>query len=240
MRCIILCAGYATRLYPLTKNKAKALLPIKGKPILDYIIEKIPNEINEIFVVSNEPFFKDFAEWSLRYGGRVKVISDGTSSNETRLGGVGDLWHVIKKENIKEDVLVILGDNLFNFDLKEFVDFFKKVNSTLIGVYNVKSFDEAKRFGVIDVENNKVVSFIEKPENPKSTLASIGIYIYPAKEIEVIEDYMKTDNSKDGPGNLVRHFVDSKKDVYTFTLPGFWYDIGDRKTYEELNLRDLD
>jgi glucose-1-phosphate thymidylyltransferase len=235
MKCIILCAGYATRLYPLTKDKAKALLPVKGKPILDHIVENVPDHINEIFVVSNETFFNDFVEWSLKYKNRVKVISDGTSSNETRLGGVGDLWHVIKKESIHDDILVILGDNLFNFNLSEFVDFFKKVNNTLVGVYDIKSLEDAKRFGVIKVEENKVISFIEKPFVPKSTLTSTGVYIYPAREIETIKEYMKTDNPKDGPGNLIKHFLDLNKDVYTFTLPGFWYDIGDKKTYDELN-----
>src|SRR3989338_949502 len=198
MKAIILCAGYATRLYPLTLDKPKSLLEISGKPILDYIVGKIEKikEVDEIFVVANEKFYNHFGEWLNENKGKfekkIKIVNDETISNETRLGGIGDLDFVIRKEKINDDLLVILGDNLFDFDLISFSEFFKTKNETCVGVYDLKNKEEVKHLGVLEIKNQKLISFEEKPQNPKSTIVSTGIYLFPKKEIKTINDYMKT------------------------------------------------
>jgi glucose-1-phosphate thymidylyltransferase len=241
MKCVILCAGYATRLHPLTIDKPKALLPIKGKPILDYIIKSVPNEIDKIFIVSNDKFYNNFVWWlqsqNSFFKDKVEIVNDGTVSNENRLGGIGCLFKVIQEENIKDDVLVILGDNLFSFRLDEFVEFFEDVQKTLLGVIKIDK-NKAKDFGVVEVDKDKIVSFEEKPQIPKSDLISTGIYMFTKDDLEKINWYMKTDLSKEGPGYLIQYLLDFQ-DVYSYQFRGEWYDIGDKKTYEELNLQGI-
>jgi len=234
MKVIILCAGYATRMYPLTERKAKALLPVGSKPILDHVIEKIPSSLEKIIVISNDKFYEDFLNWSMKYGGRVKVLNDKSESNETRLGGIGDLWFAIEEGGIDEDILVILGDNIFDFDLKKVVDFFEEVKKDVIVSHDVKSLEEAKKFGVMSIKNNKVISFEEKPENPKSTLVSTGIYIFSKDIVKKIKNYLEEGNSNEGPGYLI-HYLMKTQDVYALPLEGKWYDIGSKETYEEVN-----
>ncbi len=233
MKAIILCAGYATRLYPLTLDKPKALLPIKGKPLLDYTIAKIPNLIEDITIVSNDKFYDNFARYAEKYKGRIRVLNDRTTSNENRLGGIGDLYFAIKKENIKDDILVILGDNLFDFYLSGFIDYFNKVKKTLVGAYEF-SHEELKKLGVIEARNNKIVGFEEKPKSPKSNLASTGLYIFTRENIKDIEKYMKSNNDKDKPGFLIEYLY-QKRDIFCYIFKGKWLDIGSKEMYEEVN-----
>ncbi|MFH1325228.1 MAG: nucleotidyltransferase family protein [archaeon] len=241
MKAVILCAGYATRLYPLTLDKPKCLLPVSGKPVLNYAIEKIGKvkEIDEILIVTNDKFYMDFVWWfnqnKENFKKPVKIVNDGTTTNETRLGGLGDLWFAIEKEKINDDFLVILGDNLFGSDLDKIVDFFRDKKNMVVGVYDLKSLEKARKFGVLEVENNEIISMEEKPENPKSTLISTGIYVFKKENIKDIEEYMKTDNSKDGPGYLIMYFLSKGKKLYSFKLDGKWYDIGSKETYDEAN-----
>ena len=237
MKAIVLCAGYATRLYPLTLNKPKALLEIKGKPILDYIIDKIEEvgDADEIFIAINNRFYNDFLKWknSRTFRKKIFIVNDMTISNEGRLGGIGDLNFVISGKKINDDILVVLGDNYFEFDLNDVVDFFKKRNGCVLAIKDVGSLEEAKGFGVVKAEDGKIISFVEKPEKPDSSFVSTGIYIFPKKDIILIKEYMKTELPKDGPGFLIHHFLKSQ-DVFAFPLNGFWHDIGDVKTYEKL------
>jgi len=234
MKVIILCAGYATRMYPLTEKKAKALLPIGGKPILDHIIEKIPSDLGEIIVISNDKFYEDFLNWSMKYGERVKVLNDKSESNEKRLGGIGDLWFAIEEEKIDEDILVILGDNVFDFDLKKVIDFFEEIKKDVVVLHDIKDLEEAKKFGVLKIKDNKIISFEEKPENPKSTFVSTGIYIFSERTIKKIKAYLDSGNLSDGPGYLIPYLMKTE-DVYALPLEGAWYDIGSKETYEEVN-----
>lgn len=238
MKCIILCAGYATRLYPLTLNTPKSLLPVRKVPLLSHIIEKLHNvpDIDEVFVVTNDKFYSSFVWWLENLDDKLKekieIINDCTTSNENRLGGIRDLNFVIESKNIKEDVLVILGDNYFNFNLGNFVNFFKETRDTSLGVFAVDK-EQAKRFGVIEIEDNKIISFEEKPEEPKSNLVSTGVYIFSKEDLEEINEYMKSDLNKDGPGYLIKYLV-NKKNVYAYKFEGWWFDIGNLEEYEKL------
>lgn len=232
MKAVILCAGYATRLYPLTVNKPKALLPIKNRLLLDYTVERISKYVDEIIVISNSKFYRSFVGWRKKYK-NIRVLNDGTDSNENRLGGIGDLWLAIKKEEINEDLLVVLGDNLFDFDLKEYIETFNKNKKTLIGLYEL-DLPEIRKMSEVKISDGKIVNFEEKPKNPETGMASIGIYIFSKSDLAELEDYMKTDKPKDGPGYFVKYLC-SIQDVYPHIFKGKWYDIGSIETYKEVN-----
>jgi len=236
MKGVILCAGYATRLYPLTLNKPKALLEIRGKPLLTDIVERIPNEIEKIYIVSNDKFYYSFVWWlenlKSEFKEKIEIINDETSTNENRLGGIGDLNFVIESKQIDDDILVILGDNYFNFNLDNFINFFKKVGGTVLGVVSLDK-EQAKSFGVVEIADDKISSFEEKPENPKSNLVSTGLYIFTKEDLKEIKEYMKTNLNKDGPGYLIKYFV-GIKNVYAYKFDGWWIDIGSIEEYEKI------
>jgi len=163
MKAIILAAGYATRLYPLTKDKPKALLLINNRPIIEYIIDKLEEieEIDEILIASNGKFYPQFEEWlkSFKSNKKIEVLNDNTFTNETRLGGLGNMWQVVKEKQINEDIFVIAGDNLFESSLKEMFDSFQKTRESAVAVYELETPEQAKRFGVISC----VISFLKLP-----------------------------------------------------------------------------
>jgi len=233
MECVILCAGYATRLYPLTLDKPKALLPINGTPLLSHIIKKIPESIENITIVSNEKFFPHFCSWAETHPRKTYILNDRTSSNESRLGGIGDLFFAIENKPINDNLLVILGDNFFDFDLENFINFFNSVNCTTLGVCSLKDQD-LRNLGVVEVSEGKIISFEEKPINPKSELAAIGIYAFTRNDLLFIREYMKTELPKDGPGFLIKYFL-SRKSVHSFIFKGNWFDIGSKEIYSRIN-----
>ncbi|MDP2925361.1 MAG: nucleotidyltransferase family protein [Nanoarchaeota archaeon] len=240
MKAIILAAGYATRLYPLTLDKPKALLPIKGNPILDYTLSKIQEigEIDSVFIITNTSFYGilvDYVEKNFsRFSFNLSVLNDGTYSNETRLGGIGDLWHCIREEGINDDVLVLNSDNLFDFSLKGIVELFKQKRSVVNGVYGVDSSEEAKRHGVVELLEDRIVGFEEKPDKPKTLLTSIGVYIFPRDYLFKIGEYLREGNNKDSPGNLVKYFVD-RFEVFAYLFQGRLFDIGNLETYKRID-----
>jgi len=240
MKAIILAAGYATRLYPLTINKPKALLPISGKPILNYIVEKIEKvkEIDEIFIVTNDKFYMNFVYWLAQnekeFGKKIEILNDGTTSNEARLGGIGDLYFVIKEKNIEDDILVLACDNLFEDSLVDLIDFFKKKQAIINAVFELENKEEVRKFGVIEIDKEgKIIEFEEKPQEPKTNLISRAIYIFPKESLKNMGEYMKTEKPKDAPGFLIKDFC-KKQEVYAFIFKGKWFDIGSKETYEKV------
>ncbi len=240
MKAIVLAAGYATRLYPLTIDKPKALLPIAGKPILNHIVEKLEeiSEINEIFIITNDKFYMNFIYWLTQneknFGKKIEILNDGTTSNETRLGGVGDLEFVIKEKKIDDDILVLACDNLFEDSLIDLIEFFKKKRTIINAIFELEEKEEAKKFGVVEIDKEgKIIEFEEKPQEPKTNLISGAIYIFPKESLKNMEGYMKNDKPKDGPGFLIQNFC-KKQEVCAFIFKGKWFDIGCKEDYEKV------
>ncbi len=240
MRALILAAGYATRLYPLTLNRPKPLLPIAGKPILEYIMGKIEKikEIEEVYVVTNEKFSPHFREWKGNFKSekRIKILNDGTLSDEDKLGAVGDLRFVIEKEKISDDLFVAGGDNLFELDVVQFVEFFKK-KGTSVALHDVRDKELARKYGIVTLDPDKrIIDFEEKPGNPQTTLAAICMYLFSKDKLGLLEEYLREGNNPDAPGYYIQ-WLYKKTEVYGFAFGDKWYDIGDiiqyRKADEE-------
>jgi len=238
VKCIILCAGYATRLYPLTIDKPKPLLNVAGKPIINHFIEKIENikEIDEVFVVTNNKFYDNFMQWKIKneFKKRITIVNDKTTSNENRLGSIGDVSFVINEKNIDDDLIVFGGDNLFKDELHEIHSFFKSKKSSSIALNDVKDKEIAKLMGVVEInEKNKIMGFEEKPTNPKSTLVSTLVYFIKKEDLDVIEECIKIGKA-DRAGDFIKH-LSEKRDVHAFVFNKKWYDIGSFAQLEEAN-----
>lgn len=247
MKSLILAAGYGTRLYPLTIDQPKVLLKIAGKCILERIIRKIESvgDCSDLYIVSNARFYEGIKNWcsGQKFDFPVDIINDHTTSNDDRLGAIGDIELFLKLKNPDSDLLIIAGDNLFEFDLADFVSFSRKKDRLCVALFDVKDLSSAVRYGIVSVdEKQKVVRFQEKPPKPESTLASTGIYYLPRHVLGAFAEYMATGRSKDAPGNFVQ-WMSETHEVYGYTFTQGWYDIGDlamlKKADEEYTRKGL-
>ncbi|HEU0252407.1 MAG TPA: nucleotidyltransferase family protein [Pyrinomonadaceae bacterium] len=242
MKLIILAAGYATRLYPLTLNQPKPLLPVAGKPMLEHVLDNITTirAIDHAYVVTNAKFAQHFEKWAEGYHGPnlhfgFTIVNDQSTDDTNKLGAIGDMHLVLTKHQVDEDIIVVGGDNLFSQDLSEFGDYCQQKNSPVTAVYDVGNLDEIKKYNAIEIdENNRITYFEEKPKVPKSTLTGIALYFYPKSALALIRQYIGEDNNPDQPGRLVQ-WLYPRVPFYTWTLPGLWYDIGSIETLEEAN-----
>lgn len=237
MTVIILAAGYAVRLQPLTLDTSKSLLPIGNKKIIDRILEKVLriSSVSSVCIITNSKFFKNFGDWlkGAGYKKKISLICDGTTTNENRLGAIRDLEFVIKEDAITDDILVVAGDNLFEFDLADFLNFAKQRGGAAIALYDIGSIESARNFGVVAIDaNKKVVDFQEKPEKPKSTLISTGIYYFPKDKVAFINEYVKMQTKLDAPGHYIG-WLSRRDEVYGFTFTEDWYDIGTLESYRK-------
>lgn len=238
MKCILLCAGYATRLFPLTENFPKALLKVGEKSIIDYILDKVNeiNEIDEIYLVTNAKYAPHFQKWAIEKNNKktIHVYNDGTSSNDDRLGAIGDIQFTIDKASIDDDILVLATDNLFDFKLSDFNEFYKTRSAPCVCVRK-EDFESLKRLGVALLDSDmKILDFEEKPADPKSEYAVYAEYIYPKEVIPMIKQYLKEGNSCDAPGNLVAYLY-KKMPTYAYEFEGPCYDIGTHEALAEVN-----
>lgn len=242
MKVLLLAAGYATRLYPLTLNTPKPLLKVAGKSVMGYIFDLIEpiKEVDEVFIVTNDKFYRDFEDQKQGFSSskKITVINDGTTSNETRLGATGDIEFVIEKRDIKDDLLVLAGDNLLKADLSIFTNFcISKRPSITIGLFDIKDLILAKSYGIVSVDkNSKIIDFKEKPANPASTLAAMCLYFFPKERLDIVKRYLETDTAKDAPGYFLE-WLYKRESVFGYVFKDKkWFDIGDKKSLEEADI----
>ena len=242
MDVIILAAGYATRLYPLTLEKAKPLLEVAGKPIIEWGLDTLANVpgLGTIYIVTNDKFANDFQAWADRYQHRqlqfkFKIINDGSKSDDDKLGAIGDINFVITRESLtKSDLLIVAGDNLFSESLAGFVEYAKKTEAT-VAVYDVGDLEKIKKYGNITIDSGGVIThFEEKPEKAQSTLAAVALYYYSHEMIPLLTTYLAAGNNPDQPGRFVQ-WLYTRKPVKTFQIKGKWLDIGSKETLKEAN-----
>lgn len=239
MKALILAAGYATRLYPLTKQYPKPLLEVQGRPIIDYIVEKLGTvkEIKEIIVVTNSKFIRRFRKWAAaqKTAKRISLVDDLTSTLEDRRGAIGDMDFAIAKKRLKDDLLVIGGDNLFDGGLNGFLSFVKdKHNSPAIGAYDIKAKAKARHYGVVRLDGcDKIVDFQEKPKRPKSTLVAMCLYYFPMGKLGLVGEYVRNKKTNNDTTGSYINWLKGRTAVYAYTFGGRWYDIGDHKFLDE-------
>jgi glucose-1-phosphate thymidylyltransferase len=242
MNALILAAGYATRLHPLTLNQAKPLLPVAGKPMIERVVEHLLpiTELKTLYIVTNHKFAQQFVDWTKDYRGRNKaahfdVLDDGSTSDADKLGAIGDIFFALEERNLfSENLLVVAGDNLFSESLANFADFAQEHPAT-IGVYDVRSLEEAKKYNQLTTNPAGIVTdFIEKPTHSSSTLCGIALYYYTPEALRLLKTYLLEGNNPDQPGLFVQ-WLHKRIDIFTYPIDGLWYDIGSNESLAEAN-----
>lgn len=242
MKVLLLGAGYATRLYPLTRDKPKPLLPVGGIPILERILDNVLGipAVDHVYIVTNRKFADHYRAWVDHLQAErpprvpVEVIDDGTLTAETRLGAVGDMKYVMSAAKIKDDLLVIAGDNLLGFDLREFAAFFTK-HGSCVCLKDIAGSDLISRYSVVTLDAaGKIVEFEEKPPAPKTSLISIGVYLFHRKIHRLLDKYLREGGNPDAPGYYIQ-WLHRQTDLHGFVTTGDWFDIGDIDSYNEAN-----
>jgi glucose-1-phosphate thymidylyltransferase len=226
MRAIILAAGYATRLRPLTDTTAKQLLPIAGRPMIDWVCDRLEAFTSDIHLITNARFAADFERWAAERE-HVTVHDDGTVSNEDRLGAIGDIAFVLERTGTDDDLLVVAGDNLFDFALADFAVFtLDKGVASAVAVYDCGDLELATHYGVVETDaDDRVIGFEEKPSEPRSTLVATAAYVYHREHLPLVERYLSEGNPPDQPGRLIA-WLYPREPVYAYRFEGPWFDIG--------------
>ena len=210
------------------------LLPLAGRPMLDYLLDRVDEiaELDEVHLVTNARFADTFGSWAGRRSGRlpVRVLDDGTTSNEDRLGAIGDIRFTIEQAGLgDDDLFVVAGDNLIGYDLREYVSFWREEGGSAIALRHEPDADLIKQFGVVELDDaGRVVSFEEKPSEPRSSLAATAAYLYSAEHVELVPQYLAEGNPSDAPGNLVA-WLHSRAPVFGYRFTGEWLDIGNKE-----------
>lgn len=234
MKLIVLAAGYATRLYPLTLDTPKPLLDIAGRPMLDRLLDRVLAiaGIDETIVVTNAKFASAFADWADARPS-VTIVNDGTTSEDDRLGAIGDIGFVIDARAIDDDVVVVAGDNLFGSDLSDFGRYARQVAAPTLAVHDVGDLAEMAKYNQVQTDAaGRITFFEEKPENAATTLAGIALYYYPRETLPLIRTYLAEGNNPDQPGRLVQ-WLYPRTPVFTWRVPGTWHDIGSHESLAE-------
>lgn len=222
MKCLIPAGGFGRRLYPLTINVPKAMLPYRGKPLIDHIVQAIPAGM-DILISTNQRFANIFYEWQKKQSRKIEICVEVAETEQEKLGAVSSINYWIKQKEIKEDLLVVAADNYFEFDIAKFVAAYDGKHA-LMAVYDVVNREKAKQFGVVVLEGNRVARIEEKPEEPKSTLVSTACYIFPARVLAFFAEYCSGEK-KDNLGNFMSYLVE-KDEVESFQFTEAWFDIG--------------
>jgi len=233
MKAIIMAGGYAKRLWPLTKDRAKPLLPVGGKPMIDYIWDDIKGlEIDTIYISTNEKFAPQFEEWiKSKDDPRLVLAVEPTKSEEEKLGAIGAINLLIKTYGIDDDLLIVEGDNLTDMEMSGFVGAYD--GRPLVALYDLGDrMKAANRYGVVEVDGDIIMGFEEKPAAPKTSLISSGFYIYPAKALPLFNEYLEAGNNRDSPGFFLE-WLHKHAQVKAFVFSDMWFDIGDLESYKK-------
>lgn len=236
MKCLILAAGYATRLYPLTENFPKPLLEVKGKTILDWLVDDIDTAgcVNEFVVISNHRYAHHFEAWAATKSQKITVVDDGTESNETRLGAVKDIQFAIEELAIDEDMLVIAGDNVLDFSLTRFLDYAGEKGTSCMLRYYEPSFTKLLKSGVVTVdEQDRVLAMTEKSPEPATHWCCPPFYYYTKEDAHRIKDGIAAGCGVDAPGSFIAWLCEESV-VHAMEMPGKRYDIGNLESYEQV------
>lgn len=240
MKAIILAAGYATRLYPLTENMPKALLPVGDRPILEHVLGAFADEkeIDEIHIVSNDRFYSQLAEWARsaqsRFHQKLIVWNDSTTSNENRLGAIGDIVFVLNAAKIDEDVFIAASDNLLSKPLTEYFDNFRKHRCSLLLAGKLNDYEERRRYAILELDpSGRVIGLEEKPETPKTDIVAYAEYIYTKDILPLFKTYIEEGNNPDSPGRFPE-WLYKHREVRAFIYNGECVDIGTLKMYSEI------
>jgi glucose-1-phosphate thymidylyltransferase len=227
LKALILAAGYATRLRPLTDEIPKMLLPLAERPMLDYLVDRLRevDAIDEIHLVTNARFADAFRDWAPT---DVTVHDDGTTSNEDRLGAIGDVAFAVERGRLAgEDLLIVAGDNLIGYSLADFVSFWREKDGSAIAVRQLGDRQLLKQYGVVELdEDDRVVGLEEKPSEPRSDLAATASYLYRGEHLALLPRYLEEGNPPDAPGNFMV-WLYTREPVYGYRAEGEWHDIGD-------------
>lgn len=236
MKCLILAAGYATRLYPLTENFPKPLLEVGGKTILDWLVDDIDTigEVDEYVVISNHKFAHHFTKWAEAKKQKITVVDDGTISNETRLGAVKDIELAIDSLGLDDDMLVIAGDNVLDFSLTKFIRYAKEKNTSCIMRYFEASEQKLTKCGVVEIdENDKIIGMEEKPAQPKSNWCCPPFYYYTKDDSKLVEKGIGCGCGTDAPGSYIA-WLCGETTVHAMEMPGSRYDVGNLESYNKI------
>ena len=236
MKCLILAAGYATRLYPLTENFPKPLLPVGGKPILDWLIEDVntAGAVDQYIVVTNHRFAGHFQEWAESCTAPITVVDDGTDTNENRLGAVKDILFAVEQLSLDDDLLILAGDNVLDFSLTEFIRYAMEKQTSCVMRYYEADEKRLTKSGVAEIgENDLLIGLEEKPAEPKSHWCTPPFYFYRAEDARKIKDAIADGCGTDAPGSVVAWMCQHTK-MHSMEMPGNRYDIGNLESYEAI------
>ncbi len=234
MKCLILAAGYATRLYPLTENFPKPLLKIGEKTILDWLLDDIETAglADGYIVITNHKFAHHFQDWAAAHSLPITVLDDGTSSNETRLGAVRDIQFAIDQLHLDDDLLIIAGDNVLDFSLTSFLRYAREKGTSCVMRYYEADEKRLKKSGVAELgENDRLLNLVEKPEQPRSHWCTPPFYFYARQDAAMIRQAIADGCGTDAPGSLVS-WMCRKSPMHSMEMPGSRYDIGNLESYE--------
>ncbi|MCU4925765.1 NDP-sugar synthase [Halobacteria archaeon AArc-dxtr1] len=233
MKAVVLAGGYATRLWPITRHRPKMFLPLGEATVIERIYAELESadRIEEVYVSTNERFAPAFeAQLADSDYEKPRLSIEQTRAEDEKLGVVGALAQLVDREEIDDDLLVIAGDNIFDFAVEDFLEYYDRKGAPTIAAYDVGSPEQATEYGVVDLEDDRVVGFEEKPDDPPGTRVSIGCYAFPRDSIELLPTYLEEDNDPDEPGWFVQ-WLQAREPTYAYTFGGSWFDIGTRESY---------
>jgi len=227
MKSLILSSGFGTRLYPLTANKAKGLLQYKGRPLISYIVDKVPQDI-EILVNTNKKFEADFRQWQKSMHREITLCVEPVFTEEQSFGAIGSVDYWVRAKNIIDDLLVIASDNYFEFDLPQFISAYNGKN-TLVAIHDIGDKSKANQYGVVQLDGHKIAEFDEKPPKPKTSLVGTACYIFPSRVFPILSEFY-AGGKRANLGSFIGYLI-SRDEVHAYTFTEVWFDLGSLDMY---------